>query len=284
MTFKEKLAKKQFVYTAELFPPKGTDLSNLKSKAELLKPLIDCVNVTDNQRAVMRIGGVAVSKTLIDMGIEPVFQLTARDRNRLALQSDLLGASVLGIKNVLLLAGDFPTLGDHKEAMPVYDVDTVQLITLANTLTKGTDIMGRKLKGTPDLFLGATANPNLDPTELQLIMMEKKIKAGAKFFQTQVCFEPDRLQPFIEMANKYQVKILPSISIFRSYNQMESFKNFGIKIPDSYLKLMKETKDPLQTSIEIIADLIKQLKPVVDGIHIIAINIEENIPKIFDLL
>jgi methylenetetrahydrofolate reductase (NADPH) len=284
MTFEEKLNNNQFVYTAELFPPKGTDLSKLVSKAKLIKPFIDCVNVTDNQRAVMRVGGIAVSKTLVDMGIEPIFQLTARDRNRLALQSDLLGASILGVKNVLLLAGDYPTLGDHKEAMPVYDVDTVQLITLANTLKQGTDLNGKELKGKPDLFIGATTNPNLMPAELQLIMMEKKIKAGAQFFQTQVCFDLDSLQPFIDLAKQHNVKILPSISIFRSYNQMEHFKEFGIKIPNEYLQVMKQTNDPLQASIEIVVNLIKQLKKIADGVHIIAINIEEHIPKIFELL
>ncbi len=284
MTFKEKQQAGQFCYTAEIFPPKGTDTSKLRSKAELLRDFVDAVNVTDNQRAIMRIGGIAVSRILLDMGIEPIFQLTTRDRNRLALQSDLLAADVMGIKNVLLLSGDHPTLGDHKDSMPVYDLDTVQLISAANMLNNGHDMNGKALKGGTNIYIGAVVNPNLDPYQLQLITMKKKIEAGAKFFQTQVCFDLERLTPFIQFAKANNVKILPSIAIFSSVNQLELFRSMGISIPDNVFNRIKNSTNTLEESIKINAEMIKKLQNIADGVHLIAINIEENIPRIFKYL
>lgn len=284
MTLKEKLSKGVFCHTAEIFPPKGTDTSKLVQKAELLKNVVDAVNVTDNQRAVMRLGGIAVSRLLLDMGIEPVFQLTARDRNRLALQSDLLAAYVLGIRNVLLLSGDHPTLGDHKSAMPVYDLDTVQLISAAASLNQGQDMNGKDLRGKTDFNIGAVTNPNLDPFQLQLMTMGKKISAGASFIQTQVCFDFKRLDPFVKSAHENGVKILPSIAIFSSLNQLDLFRNLGIQIPTEYYERLKNAKDILDESIRLNAEFIKELRKIADGVHIIAINIEENIPRIFDYL
>jgi methylenetetrahydrofolate reductase (NADPH) len=284
MTFREKLRSGQFALTAELFPPKGTDLTKLKSKAGLVKPFVDAINVTDNQRAVMRIAGIAVARTLIDLGLEPIYQLTCRDRNRLALQSDLLAAHVLGIRNVLLLSGDHPTLGDHKDALPVYDLDTIQLIAAAKNLNSAKDMLGRDLRGGTDFFIGAVVNPNLEPIELQLAMMEKKISAGAEFFQSQVCLEKSRIRPFLELAHKHGVKMLASVSLFSSPNQMDSFRNMGVLIPDPVADRIRGAAEPLKESIRIAAEMIEEFRkdPGVDGIHIIAINIEENIPALFE--
>ncbi len=284
MSLSEKFNKGDFCYTAEIFPPKGTDTTKLKEKASLLKDVVDAVNVTDNQRAVMRLGGIAVSRLLLDMGIEPVFQMTARDRNRLALQSDLLAAYVLGIRNVLLLSGDHPTLGDHKDALPVYDLDTVQLIGATNNLNQGKDMNGKELRGRTDFLIGAVTNPNLDPFQLQMMVMKKKIASGAKFIQTQICFDMERLKPFIQEAHEKNIKILPSIAIFSSITQLDLFKKLGIHIPEVYYQRLKNSKDVLQESISLNAELIKEMKKLTDGVHIIAINIEENIPKIFNLL
>ena len=281
MNFKDKLENGKFCFTAELFPPKGTDLSVFKQKAELLKEFIDAFNVTDNQRAVMRLGGIAVAKTLIDMGIEPIWQLTCRDRNRLALQSDILAAYVLGIRNILIIGGDHPSVGDHKAAMPVYDLDTVQLISVTQGLNSGYDMNGKTLKGKPDFFIGAVVNPNLEPVDLQLAVMKKKINAGAKFFQSQVCFDPERIVPFLNLSRKYNVKFLVSLSLFSTAEQMEQFVTLGIKIPEPLYKRIRGATSALNESAKVCSELIKELKTSVDGIHIIAINIEDKIPLIF---
>ena len=284
MEFRDKLAAGRFVITAELFPPKGTDLARLREKALMIKGLVDAVNVTDNQRAIMRISGIAVARTLLDLGLEPVYQLTCRDRNRLALQSDLLAASVLGVRNVLLLYGDHPSLGDHKDAMPVYDLDTVQLIAAASGLNASRDMNGKELKGGTDFLIGAVVNPNLEPVELQLMMMEKKAAAGARFFQSQVCFDLERSAVFVKKARELGVKIMASVSLFSSVNQMERFRSLGVLVPDAVFERIKSSPSPLDESVRITAELVKELKKSVDGVHLIAINIEENIPSVFKYL
>jgi len=284
MEFRDKLSTGRFVYTAELFPPKGTDLGRLKEKAAMIRGIVDAVNVTDNQRAVMRIAGIAVARTLLDLGIEPVYQLTCRDRNRLALQSDLLAASVLGVRNVLLLSGDHPSLGDHKDAMPVYDLDTVQLISAASGLNRGRDMNDKQLKGGTDFLIGAVVNPNLEPVELQLMMMEKKAAAGARFFQSQVCLDMDRVAVFAKKARELGVKILASVSLFSSVSMMDQFRRLGVLVPDSVFDRIRAASAPLEESIRVSAELIAGLRETTDGVHIIAINIEENIPSIFKLL
>lgn len=181
--FCEKLQNKKFIVTAELYPPKGTNIEKLLKKAELIGPLVDAINVTDNQRASMRLGSLAISRILKEKGYDPILQMTCRDRNRIALQSDLLSANVLDIENILMLSGDHPQIGENADAKPVYDLDTVQLLTTAKTLESGVDLAGKKLNGVPKFCLGAVVNPVADPVELQILMMEKKIKAGARFFQ-----------------------------------------------------------------------------------------------------
>jgi 5,10-methylenetetrahydrofolate reductase len=281
VTFREKLDSGRFVVTAELFPPKGTDMGRLKEKAGLIRGVVDAVNVTDNQRAVMRVGGIAVARTLLDLGIEPIYQLTCRDRNRLALQSDLLAASVLGVRNVLLLSGDHPSQGDHKDAMPVYDLDTVQLIAAAAGLVAGHDMNAKPLKGAADLFIGAAVNPNLEPAGLQLMVMEKKIRAGAKFFQSQVCFDTELIEPYIRLARQHGAFILGSLSLFSSANQMEHFRRMGVRIPQPVFDRIAGAASPLAESARVCAEMMKELKGRMDGVHLIAINIEENIPLIF---
>lgn len=216
MTFENALQKKDFVITAEIFPPKGTDLSKFLAKAELLKSLVDGVNVTDNQRAVMRISSLAASKVLLDYGLDPIYQLTCRDRNRLALQSDLLGAWALGIKNVLALSGDYPNNGDHPEAKPVYDLDTVQLIQTITTLNSGKDLSGNNLFGHPDFKIGAVCNPVYENMDLQYLMINKKIDAGARFFQTQAIFSIEKFEEFLKVINQKEINFLAGILPLKS--------------------------------------------------------------------
>ncbi len=185
MSLCDNIRSGKFIVTSEIGPPKGTDLAQAIEGAMLLKDRVDAVNVTDLQSSVMKVGSLAVCRILKERGIEPVFQLTCRDRNRLALQSELLSAAVFGIENVLLLTGDYTTMGDHPEAKPVFDLDGVQLIDVARQLRGGKDMKGNPLKGTPHFCIGAVVNPGADPLEPEIIKMEKKVAAGAEFFQTQ---------------------------------------------------------------------------------------------------
>ncbi|MCK4325731.1 methylenetetrahydrofolate reductase, partial [bacterium] len=200
MRLREAFESGKFALTAEVAPPKGTNLSHVMEEVGVFKGRVHGVNVTDLQSSVMKMGSLAVCHLIKDKGVEPVFQMTCRDRNRLALQSDLLNASVLGIENVLCLTGDYTTLGDHPQAKPVFDLDSVQLLQAAVKLQNGGDMVGEKLEGTPKFFLGAVVNPGADPLEPQLIKMEKKIKAGAQFFQTQAVYDPSLFGRFMKEA------------------------------------------------------------------------------------
>ena len=241
--FKQALERGEFVVTGEIGPPKGVDLNKCLDEAVALRNQVTAINVTDLQSAVMRIGSLAVSAKLIERGLEPVFQITCRDRNRLALQSDLLSAWALGIENVLCLTGDHPSLGDHTEAKPVYDLDSVQLLQAASALNRGSDMSDHELESKPDFFLGAVITPAAEPLEPQLIKMGKKIEAGARFFQTQAIYEPDRFEQFMNKVQKYNVPVIAGIVLLKSA-AMARFMNesvAGINVPESVIKEMEET-------------------------------------------
>ncbi len=278
--FSEKLKSKKFIITCELFPPKGTDLRSLLKKAEALKGIVDGVNVTDSQRAIMRISPLAVCHMLREKDLEPIFQLTCRDRNRIALESDLLGASALGIENILILSGDHPAVGDHPEAKPVYDLDPIQLLKTARTLEGGEDLAGRRLKGAPRFCLGAVANPSFKPLELQISMMEKKIQAGAEFFQTQPIFDLRTFKIFKEKISNLETKVIIGIFLLKSLKMAQLLDEMGLKIPKGYLKRLEKTKDPLKEGMDIIVDLLKNIKNECDGVHLMALGKEEHIPEI----
>jgi methylenetetrahydrofolate reductase (NADPH) len=283
MSLKEILKTKKFIITAELFPPKGTNVQPLLEKASLLRGKIDCFNVTDNQRAVMRLGSLAICRLLKEQGCEPIMQITCRDRNRIALESDLLSASVLGVKNILILSGDHPTQGDHKEAKPVYDLDPVQLLKIARGLETGVDLAGKKLDGSPQFCLGAVVNPMADPLDLQLAMMEKKIEAGAEFFQTQPIFDFKLLETFISKTRKLNTKILIGVFMLKSAQVAIFMKEkLGINISPNYIDRLSRAASPLDEGIAIAGELISQMKPHVDGVHLMALGLEEHIPEILD--
>jgi len=184
MAFKDKIRAGQFVITSEIGPPKGIETDKLLQDAELLRGRVDAINVTDLQSSVMRLGSLAVCSLLKQRGLDPVFQLTCRDRNRLALQSDILSAAALGIENLLILTGDYPTLGDHPEAKPVFDLDSVQLLQVVGKLQAGSDMNGNKLTGAaPEFCVGAVVNPGADPLELQILKMEKRLRQERNFFR-----------------------------------------------------------------------------------------------------
>jgi 5,10-methylenetetrahydrofolate reductase len=277
----------KFVVTAEVGPLKGTDVSEIKEIAELLRGRVDATNVTDQQSSVMRLGSLAVCHLLKEKGLDPVFQITCRDRNRLALQSDLLSAYVLGIENVLAITGDLPVLGDHPQAKPVYDLDSVQLLWVINRLNEGYDMAGNELKGKPNFFSGAVVNPGANTEaafELQLMKMEKKIAAGARFFQTQAIYDPNAFARFMKRAEGFKVPILAGIIPLKSVG-MARFMNknvAGVFVPEELIEKMAAAEDKAKMGIEIAANIIKELKDMCQGVHIMAIGWEKKVPAVLD--
>jgi len=287
MSLQSVLESGKFTITTEIGPLKGTDTTEIMEIAKLLRGRVDAVNVTDQQSSVMRLGSLATCHLLEEEGLDPVFQVTCRDRNRLALQSDLLSAYVLGIENVLAITGDLPALGDHPQAKPVYDLDSVQLLWVIGRLNEGYDMVGNELEGKPNLFPGAVVNPGADTEaslELQIIKMEKKINAGARFFQTQAIYEPDKFYRFMKRVEGFKVPVLAGIIPLRSVG-MARFMNrsvAGIFVPDETIKKMADAENKTEMGIQIAADLIKQLKDVCQGVHIMAIGWEKKVPQILD--
>jgi methylenetetrahydrofolate reductase (NADPH) len=284
MALKEVLKSGKFVITTDFIPPKGTDV---KEELKLLRPLrgrVDGVNAADNQSAVMNLSSLAASLFIKEEGLEPILQMVCRDRNRLALQSDLLGAASLGIENVLVLSGDHQSLGDHKGVKGVFDLDSVQLLKAARNLEKGTDMGGNRLKGSPSFCLGAAVNPSSDPLEPQLIKMEKKVAAGADFFQTQPVFDVGAYASFVEKTKHLTVPVLAGVFLIKSA-KMAHFMNKnvpGIRIPKFILDEFEKSTNPVSTSIEIAARLIKDLKNLSQGVHIYTIHWEDKVPLVLD--
>jgi 5,10-methylenetetrahydrofolate reductase len=281
LKFKEKLKLKKFLITSELFPPRGINVTSFMRRASYLSAGIDAVNVTDNQKASMRVSSLAMSKILIDCGIESILQITTRDKNRIALQSEMLGANVLGIENILLLSGDHPCIGEYSTAKAVYDLDTIQLIKTARVLETGVDLAGKKLYGFPKFCIGAVVNPSSQPNDLQILMLEKKIKAGAEFFQTQAIFDVQKYKIFYEKVKHLKAKILPGIILIRSQEFLRFIQTLpGVNVPEKIQKRINYSVNPLSEGINICSEIIKELRTFADGVHIMAIGIEEYIPKI----
>ena len=232
----------------------------------------------------MRLGSLATCHLLKTKGLDPIFQLTCRDRNRIALQSDLLSAYVLGIENVLCLTGDYVSLGDHPDAAPVFDLDSVSLLQAAKALQEGSDLAGKELKGSPRFCLGAVVTPGANPLEPQLIKMEKKVRAGAQFFQTQAIYEPERFEEFMRAVRHLNVPVLVGIVLLRSA-AMARFMNAnvaGVHVPQSLIEEMDQAENKAQKGIEIAARLITEMKGMCHGVHIMAIGLEKRVPAILD--
>lgn len=285
MTFKEKIQVGKFLVTSEVGPPKGIETKVILEDAELVRGRVDAINVTDLQSSVMRLGSLAVSSLLENKGFEPIFQVTCRDRNRLALQSDILSAAALGIENLLILTGDYPTLGDHPEAKPVFDLDSVQLLEVVRGLQQGLDMKGNKLEGAaPSFCVGAVVNPGSDPLEPQIFKMEKKIEAGAQFFQTQAVYDIKTFENFISKIKHLKTTVLAGIVLLKSAGMARYMnKNVaGVSVPDNLIKEMEQTKDKAAKSVEIASRLIKELRPMCQGIHIMPIGWDKKVPLVLD--
>lgn len=288
--FKEILKSGEFIVTSEIGPPKGTNIEKMIHHIKLLKDKVHGLNVTDNQSSVMRLSSLAACHIIKEHGGEPILQMTCRDRNRMALQSDLISAHVLGIHNVLCLTGDHIYLGDHKESKQVFDVDSVQLITSIKTLEQGKDIGGNELDGAVEFCVGSTVTPEADMMELQLLKFRKKVKAGSEFFQTQAVYDMNKLKTFMEYANQFNVKILAGILVLIS-PAMAKYLNAnvaGITVPQELIdEISGAEKDKrLQKGIEIAARQIKQIKEenICSGVHIMAIGKEEIVPEILEMV
>ncbi|MFC1807817.1 methylenetetrahydrofolate reductase [Candidatus Omnitrophota bacterium] len=284
MSLRDAIEKKKFVVTSEIGPPKGVDVGKMIEEAKPLVGRVDAVNVTDLQSAVMKLGSLAACHLIKDIGLDPVYQITCRDRNRLALQSDLLSASVLGINNILVLTGDHPLSGDHPQAKPVFDLDSVQLLRAATDLKDGKDMVGNDLNGKPDFYLGAVVNPSADPLEPELIKLEKKIKAGAQFFQTQGVYDISRFKKFMNEVKKFNVPIIAGIILIKSA-KMARYMNenvAGIYVPEDLILEIDGASDKSKKSIEIAARIIGELKTACDGVHIMPIGWERYVPQLLE--
>jgi methylenetetrahydrofolate reductase (NADPH) len=286
MKLTTRFAEGKFVVTGEVGPAKGVDASDALDGAALMARSVDAVNVTDSQSAVMRLGSIAVAHLLKQKGIEPVFQLTCRDRNRIALQSDLLSAAALGIENVLCITGDHMVLGDHPEAKKVFDLDSVQLLVTAKGLNEGRDLAGHEVDPPPSFCLGAVVNPGSDDLEMQLIKMRKKIDAGAEFFQTQAVFDPDAFSRFMEKAARYSVPVMVGIVPLKSA-AMADYMNAniaGVSVPGPIIDRLRETpkEDRKKVSIEIAADLARRMKGLCRGVHLMPLGWDDVVAPIVE--
>lgn len=288
--FKKKLLNGQFVITVELTPPRGPDAESMVQKIKKLNGLVDAVNFTDNPSAKLRMCSMVACKISLDEGLEPILQMTCRDRNRIAIQSDLLGAHALGIRNLLVMTGDHPILGDHKEAKPVYDIDSSVLIKLVNNLNKGLDINGNKLDGKTDFFCGAVVNPNAEPQEPQLKRFEQKLRMGAKFFYTQMIFDIEKLERFMEYAEKFKVKIIAGVVIIKTKKMLHylASKVPGVTLPEWLTSRIEKLngEDIQNFGFDFAVSTILKImdKKLSHGIHLVAIPDVEEMKKLLKFL
>ncbi len=288
MMFKEKIESNQFIWCGEIGPPQSCDGDVIRNKSKYFKGYVDAVNITDNQTAIARLSSIASAKILIDEGVEPIIQITCRDRNRLAIQSDLLGAAALGIRNVLCLTGDYQTFGDHPEARGVFDLDSIQLIATVADMNSGFLLSGIEMKKASEFLIGAAANPFAEPFEMRLIQLYKKIEAGAHFIQTQPVFDLEIFTRWMErvvaMGLHEKTVILAGVMPVRSLKALLWMKEEvpGVKINDEYLDRMKQARDPKEEGVKMAVEIIQTLKNIkgVRGIHLMPVMWESITPTI----
>ena len=279
----------QFVVTAEVGPPKGIHVDHLVEEAKEYLSGITAVNVTDNQSSVMRMGSLPTCVALKSAGLTPIFQVTCRDRNRIGLQSDLLGAAALGIDNILCLTGDHTTLGDHPGAKPVFDLDSVSLLHTVSQLEKGVDLGGNTLVGEPPKFAkGAVVSPCSDSVDAQLAKMERKVMAGADYFQTQAVFEPEKFIRFMEQAKQFVKPVQLGVIIPKSAAMAKFMNNnvAGIHVPQEMIDALAADKERAKagvTGVEIAAKIIRECRPYCQGVHIMALGWESKVPELLKL-
>lgn len=277
----QSLARGKFVVTAEIAPPKGTNIAPALADVERFEG-ITAVNVTDNQGANMRLSSLALAAQLQQAGTETVLQLTCRDRNRMALQSDLLGAAAFGIENLLLLSGDHAKFGDHPDARPVFDLDSVQLLDMTAGLMSGVDMVGKPLNGVPNFFPGAAVNPAAEPFDLMFQKVTKKIDCGARFFQTQAVFERSVVERFTNAMMPLRVPVITGVLLIRNA-KMARFLNDhipGVKVPEPLVERLEHAKDPLSEGVAIAREAVTWARELCQGVHLMTLGHEDKIPAI----
>ena len=288
MTLREKIESNQFVVCGEIGPPQSCDGDVIRSKSKHFKGYVDAVNITDNQTAIARLSSIASAKILLDEGVEPIMQMTCRDRNRLAIQSDLLGASALGIRNVLCLTGDHQKFGDHPEAKGVFDLDSIQLIATVAAMNRGFLLSGFEMKKAPAFLIGAAANPFAEPFEMRIIRLHKKIQAGAHFIQTQPVFDLKLftrwMERVVELGLHEKTAILAGVLPVKSVKTLLWMKEKvpGVKIHDDYINRMNHASDPEEEGVTMAVEIIQTLRGIkgVRGIHLMPALWESITPTI----
>ncbi len=285
------LEKGEFAVTSECGPPRGADAEVIRRKGELLKDVVDAVNVTDNQTSVVRMSSVASCFILKGMGLDPVLQMVTRDRNRIAIQSDILGAAAVGINNILCLSGDHQVFGDHPKAKNVYDMDSIQLVYSVKTMRdEGKFIEGEEIKGAPKLFIGAACNPFADPFEIRVPRLAKKVRVGVDFIQTQCIYNLDKFEEWMKGVRDRglheKVYILAGVTPMKSVGMAKYMKNMvpGMDVPDEVVERLKGVpkEQRAEEGIKMCVETIQRLKEIegVSGVHIMAIEWEEKVPEI----
>ena len=290
MTLKEKIDSGEFIVCGELGPPQSANPCAVEKKVVHFRDVVDAVNVTDNQTAIVRMSSIASAKILLDQEIEPIVQMTCRDRNRIAIQSDLLGASALGVENVLCLTGDYMKFGNHPEARSVFDMDSIQLIATLKEMNDGFFLSGDKMKTPPSFCIGGAANPFAEPFEMRIIRLEKKIKAGAHFIQTQPVFDLPRfaqwMEAVVELGLHEQTAILAGVMPVKSAKALHHMQDEvpGMRIDPDYIFRMERALDPKKEGIKIAVEIIQEIRKLkgIRGIHIMPVMWESITPVIVE--
>lgn len=287
MSLREGINSSKFIITCELAPPKGTDVSNIISLANSLKNIVDAVNLTDGQGGNMRMCPLAAATFLLREEVDVIWQITCRDRNRIALQADCLGASAIGIRNILPMRGDDPTSGDHPEAKGVFDLDTTELIKVLIKLNGGFDMSGKELKGKTDFLVGCTAHPNAPDLKKQRETLEQRFEIGAGFIQTQICYEVDQVKRFIDSIGDLATKTILGVTPLKGV-KMANFMNekvFGVTVPQGIMHRLESAKDEHLEGLNIAKEIVDEVKKTsIGGIHVMAVGQESKLPEIIKYL
>ena len=283
-SFADAIKSGKFLVTVELNPPKGTDLSEMMKKAELLRDYADAFNLTDSASAIMTMAPIAAAARLKEAGFEPILQVTSRDRNRIAVQGDLLANAALGVTTMVCMGGDPPGAGDHPDAKGVFDLDTLALLRAATAMNGGKDYMGHDLKGATNYCVGAVCNPGADDLDKEVARMAEKVESGATFFQTQAVYEPAAFARFMERAGQFGVPVIAGFIILKSGNMAKRLNETlpGVSVPQALIDEMDAAEDKSARSIEIAARVIEEVKGMCQGVHLMAIGWENRIPRILD--
>jgi len=278
------LDRGEFVVTGEVAPPHGTDYSGMLESVRALGPYCHALNVTDNQGATLHLSSLAASRKILDEGVDPIFQQTCRDRNRLALQSDLLAAWTLGVENVLIVTGDDPRGGDHPETKGVFDLDSTQLLKVASGLNEGVDMTGAPLSGATGFMLGAAMFPEAEPWEIQLGRTVSKIEAGAEFFQTQAVMDIAKFARAAEDLEPYGVKLIAGILLLKSSRVIDFINQrlAGLMVPDEISARIKGAADPLAEATKLAIEQVRELRDIAHGVHIMPLGADDTVAEILE--